>query len=195
MEEIFNRLIAAELMPNTYYMLFCLKEKVIPNKFINKELELSRLQANDWVTQDLVLTAKSLIFIEEINSFFKKTKKKTISALMGDSYMEKINLYLEVFPNRKLNSGKPARVNAKNLEAPFKWFFETYDYDWETILQATEKYVSEYELKRFEYMRNSQYFIRKQNLDKSFESDLATYCELVASGADEVPTYFRDNIV
>lgn len=195
MEEIFNRLIAAELMPNTYYMLYCLKEKVIPNKFINKELELSRLQANDWVTKDLVLTAKSLIFIDEINSFFKKTKKKTISALMGDSYMENINLYLEVFPNRKLNSGKPARVNAKNLEAPFKWFFETYDYDWETILKATEKYVSEYELKRFEYMRNSQYFIRKQNLDKSFESDLATYCELVASGADEVPTYFRDNIV
>jgi hypothetical protein len=195
MEEIFNRLITAELMPNTYYMLFCLKEKVIPNKFINKELELSRLQANGWVTKDLVLTAKSLIFIDEINSFFKKTKKKTISALMGDSYMENITLYLEVFPNRKLNSGKPARVNAKNLEAPFKWFFETYDYDWETILQATEKYVSEYELKRFEYMRNSQYFIRKQNLDKSFESDLATYCELVASGADEVPTYFRDNIV
>jgi len=195
MEEIFNRLITAELMPNTYYMLFCLKEKVIPNKFINKELELSRLQANGWVTKDLVLTAKSLIFIDEISSFFKKTKKKTISALMGDSYMENITLYLEVFPNRKLNSGKPARVNAKNLEAPFKWFFETYDYDWETILQATEKYVSEYELKRFEYMRNSQYFIRKQNLDKSFESDLATYCELVASGADEVPTYFRDNIV
>ena len=195
MEEIFNRLIVAELMPNTYYMLYCLKEKVIPNKFINKELELSRLKANDWVTQDLVLTAKSLIFIEEINSFFKKTKKKTISALMGDSYMERISLYLEIFPNKKLNSGKPARVNAKNLEAPFKWFFETYDYDWETILQATEKYVSEYELKRFEYMRNSQYFIRKQNLDKSFESDLATYCELFISGADEVPTYFRDNIV
>ena len=65
----------------------------------------------------------------------------------------------------------------------------------ETILYATEKYVSEYELKRYEYMRNSQYFIRKQNLDKSFESDLATYCELVVSGADEVPTYFRDNIV
>jgi hypothetical protein len=55
--------------------------------------------------------------------------------------------------------------------------------------------VSDYEAKRYEFMRNSQYFIRKQNLDKSFESDLATYCELVVSGADEVPTYFRDNIV
>jgi len=195
MEEIFNRLITSELMPNTYYVLHCLKEKVIPNKFVNKELEISRLKAGNWLSEDLVLTAKSLIFIDEINSFFKKTKKKTVSQLMGDSYIDKINLYLEIFPNRKLNSGKPARVNPKNLEAGFKWFFETYDYDWETILRATENYVSEYEMKRFEYMRNSQYFIRKQNLDKSFESDLATYCELVKSGADEQPVYFKDNIV
>lgn len=195
MEEIFNRLIKEELMPNTYYVLHCIKEKVIPNKFVNKELEISRLKANDWLTEDLVLTAKSLIFIEEINSFFKKTKKKTVSALMGDNYIDMMLAYLEIFPNRKLNSGKPARVNVKNLEGAFKWFFETYDYSWEIVLKATEKYVSEYEMKRFEYMRNSQYFIRKQNLDKSFESDLATYCELVTSGADEVPTYFRDNIV
>ena len=191
MEEIFNRLIKEGLMPNTYYVLHCLKEKVI----LNKELEISRLKANDWVSEDLVLTAKSLIFTEEINSFFKKTKKKTVSALMGEDYITMMLNYLEIFPNRKLNSGKPARVNVKNLEGAFKWFFETYDYSWETILNATEKYVSEYELKRYEYMRNSQYFIRKQNLDKSFESDLATYCELVVSGADEVPTYFRDNIV
>jgi hypothetical protein len=176
-------------------MLHCLKEKVIPNKFVNKELEISRLKAGDWLTDDLVLTAKSLIFTEEINSFFKKTKKKTVSALMGEDYITMMLNYLEIFPNKKLNSGKPARVNVKNLEGAFKWFFETYDYSWETILNATEKYVSEYELKRYEYMRNSQYFIRKQNLDKSFESDLATYCELVVSGADEVPTYFRDNIV
>ena len=195
MVEIFNRLIKEGLMPNTYYVLHCLKEKVIPNNIVNKELEISRLKANDWVSEDLVLTAKSLIFTEEINSFFKKTKKKTVSALMGEDYITMMLNYLEIFPNRKLNSGKPARVNVKNLEGAFKWFFETYDYSWETILNATEKYLSEYELKRYEYMRNSQYFIRKQNLDKSFESDLATYCELVLSGADEVPTYFRDNIV
>jgi hypothetical protein len=195
MVEIFNRLIKEDLMPNTYYMLHCLKEKVIPNKFVNKDLEISRLKAGDWVNDDLVLTAKSIIFTEEINSFFKKSKKKTVTELMGEDYVTMMLNYLEIFPNRKLNSGKPARVNVKNLEGAFKWFFETYDYSWEIILNATEKYVSEYELKRFEYMRNSQYFIRKQNLDKSFESDLATYCELVVSGADEVPTYFRDNIV
>ena len=195
MVDIFNRLIKEDLMPNTYYVLHCLKEKVIPNKFVNKDLEISRLKSGNWLNDDLVLTAKSIIFTEEINSFFKKTKKKTVSALMGDDYIDRMLDYLEIFPNRKLNSGKPARVNVKNLEGAFKWYFETYDYSLEIILKATEKYVSEYELKRYEYMRNSQYFIRKQNLDKSFESDLATYCELVISGADEVPTYFRDNIV
>ena len=73
MVEIFNRLIKEDLMPNTYYMLHCLKEKVIPNKFVNKDLEISRLKAGDWVNDDLVLTAKSIIFTEEINSFFKKS--------------------------------------------------------------------------------------------------------------------------
>jgi len=185
MEEIFNRLIKEDLSPNTYYVLHCIKEKIVPNQFVNAALESKRLQKDNWITEDLQLTAKSHIFMEEINSFFRKSKKKTSKDLMGDEFSQKILEYVNIFPNKKLSSGKYARVNPKNLESTFRWFFETYDYDWDTIISATERYVDEYSLKNYEFMRTAQYFVRKQNMDKSFDSDLATYCDLKQSGYDD----------
>ena len=195
MTDIFTRLIQEGLTPNTYYVLHCIKEKIVPNKFVNKELECKRLQTNQWLTENLELTSKSLIFMEEINGYFKRTKKKTSQDLMGQDFVRNIEKYVEIFPNKKLSSGKYARVNAKNLEAPFRWFFENYDYDWEEIMKATEKYVDEFSIRRYEFMRTAQYFIRKQNIDKSFESDLATYCEIIRSGDDEEQVYFSEKVV
>jgi hypothetical protein len=195
MTDIFTRLIQEDLTPNTYYVLHCIREKIVPHKFVNKELECKRLQSNLWLTEDLQLTSKSLIFMEEINGYFKRTKKKTSQDLMGQGFVTNIQVYVEIFPNIKLSSGKYARVNAKNLEAPFKWFFENYDYDWETILKATERYIDEYSIRRYEYMRTAQYFIRKQNIDKSFESDLATYCEILRTKPDDEQVYFSEKVV
>lgn len=195
MTDIFIRLIQEGLTPNTYYVLHCIKEKIVPNKFVNKELECKRLQMDHWLTENLELTSKSLIFMEEINGYFKRTKKKTSQDLMGQDFVRNIERYVEIFPNKKLSSGKYARVNAKNLEAPFRWFFDTYDYDWETILKATEKYVDEFSIRRYEFMRTAQYFIRKQNIDKTFESDLATYCEIIRNGDDEEQVYFSEKVV
>jgi hypothetical protein len=195
MEEIFKRLVDENLSPNTYYVLHCIKEKIVPSNFVNKEIESKRLQSDQWVTENLQLTSKSLIFMEEINGYFKKTKKKASKDLMGKDFLSNIQEYVEIFPNRKLSSGKYARVNPKNLEAPFKWFFETYDYSWETILKATQKYVTEYEIRDYEFMRTAQYFIRKQNIDKSFESDLATYCELIKDKPDDEVVYFKERIL
>lgn len=185
MEEIFNRLIKENLSPNTYYVLHCIKEKIVPHEFVNKAIESKRLQSDAWLDDNLQLTAKSHIFMEEINSFFRKSKKKTSRDLMGEEFSQKILEFVNIFPNKKLSSGKYARVNPKNLESTFRWFFETYDYDWDTIISATEKYVDEYSLKNYEFMRTAQYFVRKQNIDKSFDSDLATYCDLLNSGYDD----------
>lgn len=195
MTDIFTRLIQEGLTPNTYYVLHCIKEKIVPNKFVNKELECKRLQTDQWLTENLELTSKSLIFMEEINGYFKRTKKKTSQDLMGQDFVRNIEKYVEIFPNKKLSSGKYARVNAKNLEAPFRWFFENYDYDWEEIIKATERYVDEFSIRRYEFMRTAQYFIRKQNIDKSFESDLATYCEIIRSGDDDEQVYFSERVV
>ena len=195
MKEVFNKLISKKLTPNAFYVLHCIKNKIVPHKFVNKSLEINRLKEGEWLKDDLELTSKSIIFIDEINSYFKKSKKKTSLSLMGDDFIDNIKAYNQLFPNKKLPSGKYARVNFKNLENPFRWFFETYDYNWKVILNASDKYVKDFEIRNYEYMRTSQYFIRKQNnTDKSWESELANYCELVMNNPDVDVVYFKDEV-
>lgn len=196
MDEIFNKLIKEKLTPNSLYVLHCIKNKLSVSKSLaNSDLEVWRLISEDWLNAELQLTSKSLIFMEELSSYFRKSKKKTSKDLMGDNFDNKIKLYNSLFPAKKLGSGKYARTNIKNLETSFRWFFDTYDYDWHTILLATKKYVLEYKMKNYEYMRTSQYFIRKQNSDKSFESDLATYCDMLNEVDSNEEDIFRDKIV
>ena len=195
MKEIFKKLADNGITPNAFYILDCVKEGIVPNNYVKASLEVTRLIKDNWLTQDLELTDKSVIFTTEIDGYFKRSKKKTSTDLLGHNFMQNIEAYVHIFPNKKLSSGKYARVPAKNLESGFRWFFETYDYDWETIFQATQKYVGEYESKNFEYMRTAQYFLRKQNVDKSWDSDLATYCEYLKDSPDDEQVYFSELIV
>lgn len=195
MTEIFLKIIQNGLTPNSYYVLDCIKESITPHSSVNKELECKRLQSSEWLTEDLQLTDKSIIFTTEIDGYFKKSKKKTSKDLLGHNFMQNIEAYVSIFPNKKLSSGKYARVPAKNLENAFRWFFETYSYSWETIFLATQKYVSEYESKNYDYMRTAQYFLRKQNVDKSWDSDLATYCEFLKDNPEDEVDTFSDLVV
>jgi hypothetical protein len=197
MKDVFNKLLKNSLSPNTYYVLYCINEKIVPNNGVSKELELKRLRNDGWVTEDNVLTEKSTILLKEINAYFKASKKKTSKGLMGENFMEKIDDYLDIFPKFKLPSGKYARSNKKNLENNFRWFFENHDYDWNTILRATEKYVNEFEINGYKYMRTSQYFIRKQGADKMFDSELATYCDVVINGDEDYTNsnHFSEKVV
>ena len=195
MKEIFDRLIIEGLSPNSFYILHCIHNKITPNKLVSSSLEVTKLKAGGYLKENLELTNNSLNFIQEVESYFKKSKKKTSSTLMGDEFLSKITIYNEIFPNKKLSSGKYARVNVKTLENSFRWFFDNYAYSWETILKATDKYVDEYSVRRYEYMRTSQYFVRKQNTDKTWDSELATYCDLIENGYDEETNYFKETVV
>jgi hypothetical protein len=76
------------------------------------------------------------------------------------------------------------------------WFFANYSYSWDTILQATAYYVDTYEKQKFMYMKNSQYFIRKQITGATFESDLANYCEIIINGGyDESGNQIIEKVV
>ena len=192
MEEIFNKLTKAELTPNSFYVLYSIYNNVKPNKYVNSSLEVTKLKQEGWLEENLQLTSKSIIFTVEIDSYFKKAKKKTTKDLLGDNFTNNIKFYVEIFPNRKLSSGKYARVNPKNLENSFRWFFENYEYDWDMIFKATKKYIYDYSLKNYEYMRTSQYFIRKQNTDKSYDSELADYCNMIDNVLDDEVVFIKE---
>ena len=182
MEEIFNKLIKQQLTPNQFYLLWCKKGNLAPMFNINLSLENMRLQSDGWVDEEGTLTSKSIILIQEIESYFKNSKKKTSKAVMGENFMVNIEAYLDLFPKFKLPSGKYARSDKKNLEGNFRWFFESHRYDWETVMNATRLYLDQYERQGYKYMRTSQYFIRKQNADKTYDSELANYCDMITNG-------------
>ncbi len=183
------------LTPNMLYVLYCMHNNIIPDKSVNSSLELSKLVSGNYITESLELSENSLKFMSEVEGYFKKSKKKTSKILMGDDFQDNLKTYNELFPKGKLPSGVPARVNIKGLENAFRWFFENFSYSWETVLKATEKYVDEYSMNRYNYMRNSQYFVRKQNTDKTWDSTLATYCDMIEADDYEEPNYFKENIV
>jgi len=195
MQEVFNKLIKAGLTPNSFYVLHCIHNNIVPSKIVNASIEVARLKSGNYLTESLELSGNSLKFIQEIDGFFKKSKKKTSQNLMGDDFLDNIKLYNELFPKGKLPSGVPARVNVKGLENAFRWFFENFSYSWETVLQATDKYIDEYSMNRYNYMRNSQYFVRKQNTDKTWDSTLANYCDMIEADDYEETNYFKENIV
>ena len=118
---------------------------------------------------------------------FKPIKKLKNIDLLGLDFKERISEYISIWPTQKLPSGKYARGNAKNIEENFMWFFQEYpDYNWENILEATEKYVEEYRVKNYEYMRTAMYFIKKLK-DGTSESELANYCDIALNKEDYIP--------
>ena len=100
MDEIFKKLVKEKMSPNSLYVLYCMKNNIVPSSIVNKDLAVHRLISDEWLTEDLQLTNKSVIFVEEINSYFRKSKKKTSKDIMGDDFEVCIKTYNEIFPAR-----------------------------------------------------------------------------------------------
>ena len=187
---IFNHIIEVGLTPNQYYLLHSLHNNVSPPA-INLHQEIRHLVVNAWVKDETdatgnhyTLEPKAISLISKINSYFGVQVKKSNNALMGQDFEANALKYNEIFPKMKLPSNKPARSPIKEIIAAFREFFKDYDYTWEVIHAAAEYYIEEEEKKGFKYTRTSRYFIRKQDSDKSWISDLAGYCELIKNGED-----------
>lgn len=194
MKEIYNKLLSKGLTPNQLYYLHCIRHKTVPAKFINIQLETERLSSHKWIENNK-LTAKTIALLDSVDLYFKKSKQKSNEDLMGEYFYKNIETYRELFPKIKLPSGKLARTNSKVLEKQFRWFFTEFDYDWDTIFGATKIYLDEYETKNWQYMRTSQYFIKKTNPDKTFGSDLADYCDMYMNGLDNEDHHFKEKVV
>lgn len=149
----------------------------------------------EYVDNVYKLTRHGRLLIISLDNYFIKAKKKTDLQLMGKDFLDKINTYREIFPAKKLPSGKLARNNVKALAENFRWFFETYDYTWDDIIKATKMYVNEYRDKEYLYMQTSQYFISKQDKHRVKHSTLADYCDMLLEGINTEDEHFKENVV
>lgn len=185
MDEMFKILIRNNLTPNQFYVLWSIQESTT-TPIINYTAELRLLRRYEWVDMDGKLTEKAKSIIRQVEAYFKVRRKKTSQQIMGNDFGDMITKYTELFPKIKFPSGKPARSAKPNLEVAFRWFFENYDFSWNVILKATAMYLDEKERDNWSYAQNSQYFIRKQNTDKTWGSSLADYCQLVEDGGEDL---------
>ena len=196
MWELFQKILKANLTPNQALILFGIKQGISLKEATNKEkYELVLKGYLDKKDDQYTMTQQAKLICIKLDNYFVKAKKKTDIQLMGKDHVDKINNYREIFPAKKLPSGRPARNNVKALGEAFRWFFETYDYTWENVVDATKMYVNEYRDAEYLYMQTSQYFICKQDKHRVKHSTLADYCDMILEGVSTEDDHFKENVV
>lgn len=200
MLELLQEIIKDRITPNQLLLLYAIEASTSYPQ-INPHLESKGLRKEGYIIMnedletgcELSLTGRALKI--KYDNFFIKGKKKTNSILMGKDYIKKVEDWRELWPARKLPSGKPARTNVRTLTNNFKWFFENYDYTWDEIFTATNRYIDQYELTDYLYMKTSQYFIAKSDSSKVKLSELADCCDMLKEGLDEDTNHFKERVV
>jgi len=201
MWELLQKILKENITPNQLLLLYSINERIsVPQ--INPMSQVGFLVKEGYVAQhkkenktSYTVTTSGRGIIRKYDNYFVRAKKKTNIQLMGKDFADKLENYRNVFPPGKLPSGTPARQNIRSLETAFRWFFECYDFTWEEIIKASRMYVNEFEDKEYLYMKNSQYFISKQDKNKIKHSDLADYCDMIRDGIIDQPNHFKDNVV
>jgi len=189
-KQFYDILDELDVTPNAFHILWCIANKRRP-KSVNAHAELRNLIATKLLDEKYSLTEDGKTVLAKVQDIFNE-KIVEEKPIVSDDFIAQ---YLELFPRGKLPSGKSARVNRRDIEKAFKWFFQNYDYSWDTILKATAYYVDSFEKQKFMYMRNSQYFIGKTNPDKTKDSDLASYCEIILNGGYEDEATISEKVV
>lgn len=182
---VFDHIVNTGLSPNEFYLIQSLYNKRIP-KLDNIQMEMRKLETKGFMKENK-LTTKAVEVVKEFENKYKLQTDGKIARKVKftEEELEKVRQYREIFPKGTLPSGSPSRVTMKELEKKFMWFLLNYEYDWDTILKATRKYVAEYEAVGFKYMKTSGYFISK-NEKGTVVSTLATYCDMIEEGDDEI---------
>lgn len=190
---LFNILKKRKVTVTQYYTIYRLKLKPKMSSAVMSKIRVSvpSIYIN---LGNCTLSDKGESLMKEIEALFKPVKKLTNIELLGANAQDYIDNFIETFPGIKLPNNQYARGNTKGITENFMWFFQEYDFEWETILLATDTYVEEFRSKNWEYMRTAMYFIRKN--DKGIESsDLATYCEMLDAGGIEEERTIKSNVV
>lgn len=158
-------------------MTMATKREQIAN-FLNKNGFASTFKGDQF---EQVINAIELYTNKKEN----KPKKHTLSPEILEGFKESAKIFNSFFPEVKIpTSGKYARDPEKEVTEALIWFIPTYGFEMDIVFKAVQLYVNEYEMKGWNYMQTSKYFIRKQQKDKTWVSNLANYCQQVSGGVE-----------
>jgi hypothetical protein len=174
------------ISPNQIYVLDCLRNRLKPTSIVDEFIEISKCKDLGLIDQEGVITPGGLSILDEFETYLVKTKKKVETSVLGDNFLDNIKSYIDLFPQRKLPSGRYARQPVKDVKDAFIWFFKNYpENKWTDVLDATHYYIYMAEQKDYLYMMDSLYFISKtDNITKKIRSALASSCLEIKDNPD-----------
>ena len=128
--------------------------------------------------------------ISELRTIRLTEKGNLLMGLEKDNSIEAFTKqYQRLFANTK-DGGMGDDLNVINM---MRWFKSTYDYDNETILMATIRYINENRRNRFSYMLDAGKFIRKFDHMGDPSSKLAAFCATIDSDDNSTDTDYSTN--
>lgn len=163
------------LSPNAIVQLYCICYNIKLNEYPDA---INYLFARNYITANKELTDKGKRFSIDFlgnKEIFKISEPE-----------DEIEFFIQEY--RKLFKGyKPGSMGDKNacLNKMNKFFKDYPEYaNKELIIKATKKYINS--LNNYQYLKQADYFIFKSDFGKIPTSLLATYCEEVDGGIEEI---------
>lgn len=148
---------------------------VIYQRLVNK----GYLQ-KDYNLHTLTKEGKEILDIltpETVNLQLQEAKK------IGMSIPELVKEYRDIFPRGSVN-GYPAKGDKQGCIKKMRKFVKEHpEFDTDTILEATRKYVSDKKRDNYNYLMQAHYFIDKNNI-----SMLASFCEDIVENGNVTST-------
>jgi hypothetical protein len=174
--DLYDKIYKLGLTPDEYFLLYFMVHGLNQTSYNSKDVILKRLKIKKFIDRKNNILVDPQILEESFD----------FSGKIFD-FSSQITKYINLFPAMRLPSGSMARQNFNQIKSRFQLFFLDYNYDWETIYKATKNYIDYYKTKNYEYMRDSYYFIYKDN-----NSDLALECESVIANKESKSEFSFD---
>lgn len=164
----FDRITECGLTPNEYFTLkFLVSNQVRPSNF-NLDVEARKLSKKGFLDEK----RRPTNLVVEKNIF---PDIKIVLPIETQSDIDSMNFFINLFPPIKIPPYYHlARQPITAVEKRFREFFNRYDYKWDIIFEATERYLLQYSKNNYLYMKNCANFVFNGE-----SSILALECEAV----------------
>ena len=156
MKEILKRINDSQLSPNEYFLLYGLVYNLTVDN-VDTEQTIKGLEEKGHMLDGVVVSS---LFDEEQED--------------ASIHMKAVQ-FAQIFPPIHLPTGVHARGKLYPLKQKLKAFLRIYNYDWDVIYEAADRYVKRYRDKGYSYMQNAPNFV----LDKNGDSALALECDIL----------------
>ena len=197
LQELFTWLVRHGITPNELYILSCVDRNIYQPNFVDARTEVLSLQKKGLLTNTpgvkATLTPKAKLELAEVSRI--GTRKAVVAkkiAEIDEQVLGQIARFRDMFPPGLNQVKKPWKTPVKELAPRFVEFFKDYPEhaDMDLIIKVTDIYIEEKTRNcngNYKHIRTAGYFVRKQDKDKSWSSDLASYCQLYKDGELVVP--------